>query len=137
MENVKVGDIILVDNFKKEGITISRHSFVVIDDSEGKVLGLDFDFIALIMSSFKSPEQKEQKLKFPGNFPITAAAEDVRNGNSREGFIKAEQFYYFNKEKISYRVIGELKPETLERLIDFIEDFPKKNVSIEQVVDNL
>ena len=27
MENVKVGDIILVDNFKKEGITISRHSF--------------------------------------------------------------------------------------------------------------
>lgn len=137
MEDIKIGDIIVIDSFVSQGTPIARHSFVVIEDQNGEVCSLNYDFIALLMSSFKTDDQKESKLKFPGNFPITSSAEDVANGNKKEGFIKAEQFYYFNKEKISYKVIGQLKQETLNALMDFIEALPSKHVSIEQIIDNL
>lgn len=33
----KVGDIILVNSYKDNGKNLSRHSFVVISDEEGKI----------------------------------------------------------------------------------------------------
>ena len=137
MEEVRVGDIILVDSFASRGTSIGRHSFVVIEDQNGEVCTLQYDFIALLLSSFKTEEQREAKLKYPGNFSVTNSAEDVKEGNSKDGFIKAEQFYYFSKAKTNYRVIGQLKPETLAELMDFIEALSAKGVAIEQIVDNL
>ena len=137
MDEIKIGDIIVIDSLDSQGAHVGRHSFVVIDDNNGEVCSLEYDFIALLMSSFKDEEQKKKKLKFPGNFPITASSEDIKKGHGKEGFIKAEQFYYFNKSKTSYKVIGELKKDTLNLLIEFINDLPKKGIAIDQIIDNL
>lgn len=137
MEEINIGDIIIIDSFISQNSEVSRHSFVVIEDDNGEVCGLDYDFIALIMSSFKDDTQKKKKLQFKGNFPITASSEDVKHGHGKEGYIKAEQFYYFNKSKTSYSVIGKLNEETLTSLFEFISTLPKKSINIERIIDNL
>lgn len=134
----KQGDIIVINEYKDHGSVLSRHSFVVIDDEGGTVQGLSFDFIAQVMSSFKSEEQKQRKLKYPGNFPITASDKNMNPGaNNKEGYIKAEQFYYFDKSKTKFSVIGKMTDTTFFDLLDFIESLAGKGVSIEQIIDNL
>ena len=44
-DELKVGDIIIVDSFGSQGVSVGRHSFVVIDDTNNEVCGLDYDFI--------------------------------------------------------------------------------------------
>lgn len=51
-------------------------------------------------------------MSYPGNFPIEPDNQNIIGGNNGEsGYIKAEQFYYFNKDKIPYKVIGKLDME--------------------------
>lgn len=130
----KKSDIILVSNYISQGNFIGKHPFVVIEDNGGKIQGVSFDMICNAMSSFSSEEQRARKLSYPGNFPITAEEKNVPGGHSLDGYIKADQLYYFDKNKISYRVIGSLEPDTFNSLIEFIQnsDFP-----IEQITDNL
>ena len=58
----KVGDIIVVKNFVSQGVTLSRHSFVVLSTDQGKIQGLDYDLVCNVMSSFNSEEQRKKKL---------------------------------------------------------------------------
>lgn len=131
----KVGDIILIDKYIGNGKTLNKHSFVVLSDESGEIQGLSYDFICNVMSSFKDEKQKEFKLGFPGNFPITHDDSIVINGNGRDGFIKAEQLYYFNKSKISYKVIGEIKEDIFELILEFIEY--ELQEPIINIIDNL
>ena len=130
----KKRDIILVDEFRSQGRTVSMHPFVVLEDEAGQIKGLPFDLICNVFSSFKSPEQKARKLSYPGNFPITAEQTNVPGGNQKEGYIKADQLYFFKKEKISYRVIGEMEKDAFNDLIDFIDG---QDFEIEIITDNL
>lgn len=130
----KVGDIILVNNYNKDNKTMSQHSFVVINDEAGQIQGLDYDMICNVMSSFKNEEQRKKKLSYPGNFPITHNDSCINNGNAKDGFIKAEQFYYFCKDKVDFIVIGEMKEEILNLLIDFISEL---DIELQHVIDNL
>ena len=131
----KQGDIIVINEYKDHGSVLSRHSFVVIDDEGGTVQGLSFDFIAQVMSSFKSEEQKQRKLKYPGNFPITASDKNMNPGaNNKEGYIKAEQFYYFDKSKTKFYVIGKMTDTTFFVLLDFIESLADNGVSIAHII---
>lgn len=131
----KVGDIILIDNYISDGKTLYRHSFIVLSDENGEIQGLSYDIICNVMSSFKNEEQKKKKLSYPGNFPISHNDTIVKNGNEIDGYIKAEQLYYFNKSKSSYRVIGALKDDIFELVMEFIED--ELTVDIEHITDNL
>lgn len=133
----KKGDIIIVRHYRHGDIALSGHPFVVIKDEAGTVLGFDFDVIALVMSSVKSEEQKEQKMKFPGNFPVTAADKTVTGFENKDGYIKAEQFYFFNSEKTDYFKIGCLDAETWNTLVKFITSLPEKGVAIQRIIDNL
>lgn len=130
----KIGDIILVDSYQDNGNTLRKHSFIVIEDEGGKIEGLSYDMIGNVLSSFKSEEQKERKLSYPGNFPVANEDTNTNPDNGKSGYIKTDQLYYFNKEKISYRIIGNINPEILELIFEFIEesDFP-----IYEVIDNL
>lgn len=85
------------------------------------------------MSSFKDEEHKKRKMSYPGNFPITYEDLDV-SGNKKEGYIKADQLYYFNKDSIDFIVIGSMKTEAFNLLISFIEGL---ETPIEHIVDNL
>ena len=86
------------------------------------------------MSSFKNKEQRKKKLSYPGNFPIVSNDYGAIDGNNKSGYIKADQFYYFNKDKIEYIFIGRLSEEIFKLLLEFIEEELSK---YEQIIDNL
>lgn len=134
----QIGDIIVVYHYKDGKKSLDTHSFVVLDDTNGQIRGVDFDFIGLVMSSVKDEEQKKRKLSYPGNFPIVPEDQDINGGgNGESGYIKAEQFYYFNKNKIDYKVIGKLDMDIFNLLVEFIEELINAGVKFRQITDNL
>lgn len=133
----KIGDIILINDPIRENKHIGRHSFVVIDDTGGQIKSVDFDFVGLLMSSMDTKEKERRLMSYQGNFPIEPDAQDiVGGGNDKKACIKADQFYYFNKAKISYRVIGRLDIDVFNTLIDFINKLAEKKVEFQQIIDN-
>ncbi|MGL5415506.1 MAG: hypothetical protein ACRDAU_07590 [Clostridium sp.] len=131
----KAGDIIVINNYEHNGIEIKRHSFVVIVDEADQIQGLDYDFVANVMSSFKNEKQKAWKLSnYPGNFLIEVNERTTNPDNGKEGYIKAEQLYYFNKNKIEFDVIGKVTTEKLNELIEFINSL---EIDLEEIIDNL
>ncbi len=122
-----IGDIILIDRYKHNGQVLNRHSFVVLDNKNGKIHGFDYNLLCNSMSSFKSKEHKKLKMKYPGTFPIVFDDVDV-NGNQNSGYIKSDQLYYFDSKKINYTV------EIFNLLIEFIQEL---EVDIEEITDNL
>ena len=130
----KCGDIILVYEYKSQGSEISKHSFVVINDKNGIIEGLSYDIICNVLSSFKDEFQRQHKLAYPGNFPVDTDDVKINNGNNRNGYIKADQFYYFDKNKLKYKVIGTMNEAAYGELVDFIMT---SNFKIENVLDNL
>ena len=129
----KVGDIILVKQYKSHGIDLNRHSFVVLSIDNGNIQGLPYDIVCNVMSSFHSEEHKRRKLKFPGNLEISHNDENVRNGNAKGGYIKADQFYYFSKSELDYMVIGNVSVELFIQLLELI----KQLETIEDITENL
>jgi len=129
----KIGDIILVESYFKDSKIMEHHSFIVVGDEAGQIQGLDYDLICNVMSSFKDEEQKKKKLSFPCNYPIKHTDTNVV-GNKKDGYTKTEQFYYFNKQKIDYKIIGSVNIDVFNDLIKFIEEMNKQ---IEHIMDNL
>lgn len=130
----KIGDIILVEKYKDRGKTLGRHSFVVIDDQDGEIHGLPYDMICNVFSSFKDEEQKRRKLSYPGNFPIVNEDTNTVPDNGKSGYIKTDQVYFFNKNKIQYTVIGNIQPDILDLVLEFIRISDFKVIPI---LDNL
>jgi len=129
-----VADIILVESYQHNGNDLKRHSFVVLNNDAGTIEGLNYDFVCNVLSSFKNEQQKTKKLKYPGNFEITHADSSVVGGNTKDGFVKAEQLYYFDSQKIDFSIIGKMNADIFNRLVKFIEDL---EVPLEHVIDNL
>lgn len=128
------GDIIVINNYNHNGKNLNRHSFVVLNDEADQIQGLDYDFICNVLSSFKNEEQRKRKLSYPGNFPIVSDDFKAIVGNDNNGYIKADQLYYFKKEKIDYLVIGKLTEDMFNLLIEFIEEELEK---FEEIIENL
>lgn len=130
----KARDIIIINSYEDNGNKLNRHSFVVLDDEGGQIRGLSYDMVCNVMSSFKDDKQKLKKLKYIGNFPITSNDKDTNPNNGKDGYVKAEQLYYFKKDKIDYQVIGTMNEEVFNKLIKFIEEL---NIEIKEIIDNL
>jgi hypothetical protein len=128
----KVGDIIVVKNYKQNGIDFKTHSFIVLNIDGGQIEGLDYDIICNVMSSFRNKD-KLKKLSFSGNLELLPEDREMISGNDESGYVKAEQLFYFDKSKLDYYVIGNLTPEAFRKLIDFIQALD----AIEHIVDNL
>jgi hypothetical protein len=134
----QIGDIIVIENYiGEDGALLTKHSFIVIRDQDGTVEGFPYDLVTNVMSSFrnKTPEYKAKKLSHQENLGIKPA--DVilnKPGNSEEGYIKADKLYFFQKTKMQYYVIGNLRPEVFDTLMDLLESLQKqgilKNVTI-------
>lgn len=118
----KLGDIIVVDEYiGEDGIKIDKHSFVVINDKPDFIEGLKYDLVTNVMSSFKSEEHKNKKLRFMENVEIVS--ENIisdKKYNQKSGFIKADQLIYFDKSKINYYVLGHISEELLDELMMII-----------------
>ena len=64
---------------------------------------------------------------------LSIPQENVHNGHGKAGYIKAEQFYYFDRASIDFYVIGNVVPELFNALIAFINGLSE----IEHIIDNL
>ena len=113
---------------------MSQHSFVVLSTKGGTIQGLEYSIVCNVLSSFKNEKHKGQKLDNPGNFEIVHTDGSVVDGNNKDGYIKAEQIYYFSDDKTNYSVIGKLRPDVFEQLIRFITEL---NIPLELIIDNL
>lgn len=114
----RVGDIILIRKYiGQDGTRQRNHPFIVLNDNEGQIQGLPFDLTCSVMSSFKDEEQRERKLSYKQNLEIT-----VEDGVKKDGFIKANQIHYFQKDKLDYIVVGSVTPELFNELMKLIEE---------------
>ena len=137
-----VGDIIIVEKYFSQGKEVASHSFIVINDDGGEIQGLPYDIIAFVMSSYgKDPAKREavrkRKMSYPANFPIVSDDTDVPGGNKRDGYVKADQFYFFRKDKIEFRVIGRINDDIFQLLQEFIEELSEQGVEFIPILDNL
>ena len=133
----RLGDIIVVKEFKdKDGNTVPKHSFVVINDEKDYVEGLKYDFVSNMMCSFHNDKHKNKKLKYQENLPIKEEYISGDKINSKSGYIKADQLYYFNKSLIEYKVIAHMEAELLDELVQLILVLNEKGL-LKNVTENL
>lgn len=130
---VEVGDIIVVKKYVSHGQILRQHSFVVISTDGGQIRGLDYDVVCNVMSSFHSEQHRQHKLSYPGNLEYSSSDERIKNGHGKDGFIKADQFYFFNLQEIDYYVIGSITPNLASALKEFAENLKK----VEFITENL
>ena len=131
----QVGDIILITSYKSNNVTLNRHSFVVLSVDDGKIEGMDYNLACCVMSSFKDEEHKRKKLdNYPGNFPLTFDDSDIINNNGKDGYLKTDQLYLFDRNAISFKVIGNILPDIFDLILEFIEE---STFSQNYIVDNL
>lgn len=133
----KLGDIIVVKEFKNEyGDIVPKHSFVIINDEEDYVEGFRYDFVSNMLCSFHDEDHKKKKLKYEQNLPVREEKISGENINNKEGFIKADQLYYFNKNKIQYKVLAHIDPELLDELVQLILKLKEKGL-LQPIITNI
>ena len=134
----KIGDILLIFNARNKR-PVGMHPFIVLDDSNGKVSGVySYDFIGLLLTSADTEEKKEKLGKIEGNFPIAEKDKILNEGkdkDNRDSYVEADQFFYFDKNKIKYIHIGSIEPSIYNLIIEFIEELSKNGTQIKQILD--
>lgn len=130
----KAGDIILVNQYTDNNNILRKHSFVVISDENGEIEGLPYDMICNVLSSFKSESQQKRKLSYPGNFPVSNDDTVTNPDNGKSGYIKTDQLYFFSKDRLDFSVIGFVKQDIFELIIEFIND---SDFDLTAITDNL
>ena len=117
----KLGDIIVVKEFKDlNGITVPKHSFVVVNDEHDFIEGFEYDFISNVICSFHDEKQKKHKLSIKSNLKIDKNKIKGKKLNSKGGYIRADDLFYFKKNKIEYKVIAHIENDLLDDLVQLI-----------------
>ena len=125
----KLGDVIVIKEFKNEnGDIVPKHSFVVINDEPDYVEGFKYDFVANMLCSFHDDNHKKRKLKYKQNLPVKEQKVNGEKINNKEGYIKSDQLYYFDKKKIEYKVIAHMEAELLDKLVQLILQLKEENL---------
>lgn len=136
----KIGDIVGVNEYiGQDGENVGFHYFVVVSDVKGQICGFDFSMVGTVMSSFKNEEQKKKKSRLKENLPIEETEFDLGKRNKKDGFIKADQLFYFNKKKTPYFVVGQVDGDVLLSLmnrISALDDDGKLTININNVIEN-
>ena len=133
----KFGDIIVIKEFRNENNQlIPKHSFVVISDHKDSIEGLEYDFVSNMMCSFHDDDHKRKKLSHRENIKINPKDIIGTSLNPKEGYIKSDQLYYFNKNKIDYKVIAHMSNEMLDKLVKLILKMHQEN-NIKTIITNL
>ena len=125
----KLGDIIVIKEFKNEyGEIMPKHSFVVINDEPDYVEGFRYDFVSNMLCSFHNGKHKQNKLRYKQTLPVREEKISGENINNKEGFIKADQLYYFDKNKIEYKTLAHVEPELLDELVQLILELKEEGL---------
>lgn len=132
----KVADIIFVNQYKHNGSVLKQHSFIVVDVDNGEIHGVPYDMIGVVMGSFHGESHKAHKLSYSENIEILNCETCTNPDNGKDGYVKCDQLYYFDKSKLQYQVIGNVIEETFEKIIEYINDLAKEEKLV-SIVDNL
>lgn len=129
--DLNVGDVIVINKYiTPDNKKMKQHSFVVLNNQFGTVTGIEigldlelkFDLVTTVMSSIKNEEHKNKiESYYPKDMIVEFSDAQISNGNKKDGFIKANQLYYFQRDNIDYFRIGKLNENTLSKLLDLIE----------------
>lgn len=134
----KVGDILLIYNAKNKRF-VGPHPFIVLDDTNGTVSGIySYDFIGLLMTSANTEEKRQRLRKIEGNFPISENDKIMKEdkvSDNRYSYVEADQFFYFDKNKIKYIHIGKIEPDIYNIIVEFIEEISQDGVAIKRILD--
>lgn len=134
----KIGDILLIYNARNRK-PVGVHPFIVLDDSNGTISGMySYDFIGLLLTSADTEEKKERLKKIDGNFPISPddkIIDESKNKDNRYSYVEADQFFYFDKNKIKYIHLGIIDPDIYNLIVEFIEELSENGVTIKQIID--
>lgn len=123
----KLGDIIVVNNYIAEnGLKITQHSFIVIDDSSNTIKGLDYDIVTTVISSFKNNQHKLRKLRYKENVEITNQDLAGNYQLKKESYVKADKLFYFNKSKLDFYVFARVSDDFLDALLKVILELSEK-----------
>lgn len=137
----KIGDIIGVPKFiGQDGQEIPFHYFVVVSDEKGKICGFNFDVVGTVMSSFKDEKQRQWKLQHEENIEIKETEFSLSGRNKKDGFIKGDQLFYFDKSKTNYFVVGQVDGDVLLGLLERISSLDEKNkltINISNVIEKI
>ena len=79
------------------------------------------------MCSFHGEKHKKRKLNIKSNLEIIPNKIKGRNINNKSGYIRADDLFYFKKDKIDYNVIGRLSDDMLDKLIKLIIELSVEN----------
>jgi hypothetical protein len=73
-------------------------------------------------------------MNYPGNFPIANDDTVTIPHNDKDGFLKTDQLYYFNKSILDFKVIGYIKPDIFELVLEYINE---SDFNLEAIINNL
>lgn len=133
----KIGDIIAVPTYVGEDKNqVGTHYFVVVNDKNGEIEGLNFDVVGAVMSSFKSEGHKLKKLKYEENIEIKETDGSINNHDLKNGYIKADQLHYFKKNKTNYFVVGQVDGDVLIEILQRMQYLDTKG-KLKQNLENI
>ena len=112
----RMGDIIVIKEFRNEnGEIIKKHPFIVLSDFKYKYNNLKYNIITNMICSFHNEKHKSQKIKYKENLYVNSKSNIGKNLHQKDGFIKADQLYYFNEK--DYEVIAHVDDYILNKLL--------------------
>ena len=135
----KVGDLLLIERTTNNGRTIGRHPFIVFSDENGIIKGTyNYDFLGFLLSSNETEEKREKMLKYDTNFPVAKDDKIITdpNYNNLNSFVEFNPFFYFSKDKITFRKIGRIDEDIFNLLVEYLEELNKQGTKFKQVIDN-
>ena len=122
----KVGDIIIIEKFKNEtGEDVARHPFIVISTKNGIIESMSFDMIGVLMSSIKNEEHRKKKLSYDVNIELKKEA-----GAKVDSYIKGNQLYCFQQDKIDYFKVGCVDIDVFLELREEIKKLAKQRKAV-------
>lgn len=130
-----IGEIIVIEHYTSvDHHRINKHSFVVISDEKGIIQGLEFDFIASVMSSFKGQSHKEKKLRFKENFHLKNKDKQMyASSNEKEGYLKLDQLHFFKKETIKFYCIGKINDDILQNIKEILDELNQEKLLVANI----
>jgi hypothetical protein len=113
--NYRIGDIVLINNFKySDGSDGSLHSFVIIDIEQGEFDIMSFEYLCFLISS------KASKEKMPYNVSIK---KDKTNRLQMDSHVKCDYIYEGITKDDIIMLVGSVTQEQLDKFWNVFSDY--------------
>lgn len=131
---LKIGDVILIKEYISESDTIlATKYFVVIDTKPNLVDNMYYDIIAVPISSIKNEIHRVKVMSNEIYMPLSNA---VIKSSDKSSYVRLGKIYFFNKDRIMYKIVDRTDNSTLFEIVDQIENLEQKE-KLEFITNNV